>query len=129
MGNAITAAIGAGFTGGGTATLANWSNDECGIVTIATGTVVPAATPAAPAILFTLTFAGSFNSVNAVPAKIDVSANTISLTAAQEAAGAACGPFAYVWGGGSAKTKVDVYMSNPPAAGITFDLAYSVAQS
>ena len=124
MANAVTVTPGAGFTGA-TATLSFQSSDKSGFVTFTTSTTIPAS----PYLLFTLTWASSWNALYSVPPVIGVfpcSLFTNNRTAAQEAAVAALGPFYVVPNSGN--TNVAVYCTNPPAASTAYDLGYFAIQ-
>ena len=125
MGNAVTVAPGAGFTGA-TATLSNAASDVAGTVTFTTLTTIPAS----PYLLFTIQWGGSWASSNVAEVPtilVSACANpTKARTAAQMAAVAALGPFYLI--PNSLNTKVDVYCTNAPAASTAYDIAYLAVQ-
>lgn len=125
MGTAVAVAPGAGFTGA-TAALNAVASDAAGFVTFTTATTIPGS---GPYLLFTITWASSWNATYGDPPVISVFPCALfsnSRTAAQTAAVAALGPFFVL--PNSINTTAAVYSTNAPAISTAYDVAYLAVQ-
>lgn len=125
MANSVAVTPGAGFAGA-TAVLNPAANDTSGFVTFTTASTIPGS---GPYLLFTLTWASSWNSTYVVPQAVTAFACALftdNLTAAQVMAAAALGPYGVLPSAGNITAAV--YCTNAPAITTAYDIAYTAIQ-